>query len=117
MAIKLLDDVYLTSIPQLSVRHNLEETVIDHCIEVYLTDANTSITVFTIDLQTRCNKAEPFITVREHTFTSDQLTALTAKINILDEPATEVRVNISVATNAGAGDTAKVWYHPVLITK
>lgn len=117
MAILLLDDVDLTSIPQLSEKFDVGGTIEDHCIEVYLTDANTSITVFTIDLQTRCNETDDFITVREHTFNSDQLTALTAKINILNEPATEIKVNISVATNAGAGDTAKVWYHPILITK
>lgn len=117
MAILLLDGVDLTSIPQLSASFDLGGTVKDHCIEVYITDANASITAITVDLQVRCNKSDSFITVKEHAFTAAQLTALTAKINVLDEPATEIKVNISVATSAGAGDTARVWYHPVPITK
>lgn len=119
MAIKLLDAVDLTSLPQLSATHKIGGTVKDHCIEVYITDANTGISAVTVDLQLKANNdsTTAFQTVVEHVFTAAQITALVAKINVLNEPATEVRVNISVATGAGAADTADVWYHPVPINK
>lgn len=119
MAIKLLDAVDLTSIPQLSDTFKIGGTVKDHCFEIYITDANTGISAVTVDLQLKANNlpTTAFQTVLEHVFTAAQITALAAKVNVMNEPATEVKINISVATGAGAADTADVWYHPVLITK
>ena len=64
MAIKLLDGVDLQTIPQLSATYDIAGTVKDHCIEVYVTDGDTSITALTVDLQVRCNKSGAFISVK-----------------------------------------------------
>jgi hypothetical protein len=107
MAIKLINGYQVET----SAVFKNGDTLINHSLEVYITDADASITALTVQLQTRCNPDGAFFVQKEHSFTGAQLTALKAKIDVTGAPAKEIKVAISTITGATNADNVDVWYH------
>jgi hypothetical protein len=79
----------------------------DHTVDIYYTDADTSITAIVVELQgciiediSNCR----YYTLAEHTFSSAEITAKQAMFHVVDKPVTRVRLNITTLTGEGTGD-------------
>lgn len=112
-AVKLLDAVAVVGA---SVQEHFIEPVENHTIFAKVVDANTSISALTITLegspdpQSILDASAEWITVDTHAFSGGELTALKAAWNVANFPLKRLRVNITVITDEGAGDTITVWY-------
>ncbi len=100
------------------VQFNANEIPDKHTISCYYTDANSSVSAVTIDVEgandpyTTTNANAHWYQLASHEFTGPEITAMKAMFHVVDRPVSRVRINITVLTGEdGSTDKFYVLYN------